>query len=270
MSRAAIAWLACLACLALAAPSALAAPQRVVSMNLCTDQLAMLLAAPGQLVGITRLSRDSHVSPLSAQAQNLPVHGNHAEQVHLLDPDLVIAGDFTPLATLQALRHLGHDVRPRPPAESIDDIRREIAVMGEYLGRQRQAGEVLARFDRELQKLRDGRDRGRAVIYYANGLTAGSDTLAGDILTASGYRNIADELGIAGTAPLPVEQLLLAAPDLLVTGGTWPGHSRSEAILNHPALAGAAPRHVRIPDHDWVCGTPFVLSAIRSLQQAGP
>ena len=239
-------------------------------MNLCTDQLAMLLAAPGQLAGVTRLSRDDHVSPLSAQAQNLPVHGNHAEQVHLLAPDLIIAGDFTPMATLQALRHLGHEVRPRPPADSIEDIRREISVMGDYLGRQQQARELLADFDRELRQLRDGHDRGRAAIYYANGLTAGRDTLAGDILAAAGYRNIADELGITGTAPLPVEQLLLAAPDLLGTGGTWPGHSQSEAILNHPALAGAASRHVRIPDRDWVCGTPFVLSAIRALQQAGP
>jgi iron complex transport system substrate-binding protein len=36
--------------LALFAAPAAAAPARVVSMNLCTDQLAMLLAAPGQLV----------------------------------------------------------------------------------------------------------------------------------------------------------------------------------------------------------------------------
>ena len=32
------------------------APARVVSMNLCTDQVAMMLAAPGQLVSISHVS----------------------------------------------------------------------------------------------------------------------------------------------------------------------------------------------------------------------
>ncbi|MGA0716208.1 MAG: ABC transporter substrate-binding protein, partial [Gemmobacter sp.] len=34
-------------------PAAAAPPGRVVSINLCTDQLAMMLAAPGQLVSVS-------------------------------------------------------------------------------------------------------------------------------------------------------------------------------------------------------------------------
>ncbi len=37
-------------------------PERVVSVNLCTDQLAMLLAAPGQLISVSHLASD----PLSS------------------------------------------------------------------------------------------------------------------------------------------------------------------------------------------------------------
>jgi iron complex transport system substrate-binding protein len=39
-------------------------PRRVVSMNLCTDQLAMLVAAPGQLLSVSRIARDPRVSAL--------------------------------------------------------------------------------------------------------------------------------------------------------------------------------------------------------------
>jgi iron complex transport system substrate-binding protein len=41
------------------------APRRVVSINLCTDQLAMMLAAPGQLVSVSDLAADPHSSAMA-------------------------------------------------------------------------------------------------------------------------------------------------------------------------------------------------------------
>ena len=41
-----------------AAPS-LAASPRIVSMNVCTDQLLLTLADPGQILGLSRFSRDA-------------------------------------------------------------------------------------------------------------------------------------------------------------------------------------------------------------------
>ena len=42
------------------------------------------------------------------------------------------------------------------------------------------------------------------------------------------------------------------------------------AILDHPVLAAldGARRGDRISDSDWVCGTPYVLRAIRELAEA--
>ncbi|MEO0811096.1 MAG: hypothetical protein AAFW82_10790, partial [Pseudomonadota bacterium] len=45
-----------------------AAPRRVVSMNLCTDQLAMLLAAPGQLYSVSYLAGRTDASVLADRA----------------------------------------------------------------------------------------------------------------------------------------------------------------------------------------------------------
>ena len=44
------------------------APERVVSMNLCTDQLAMLLAGPGQLASVTYIATHPRASAMAEEA----------------------------------------------------------------------------------------------------------------------------------------------------------------------------------------------------------
>lgn len=72
--------------LAGALPAAAQPPARVVSMNLCTDQLAMLIAAPGQLVSVSHVARDPVSSALAEQAQAYPVNHGSAEEIFLLAP----------------------------------------------------------------------------------------------------------------------------------------------------------------------------------------
>ena len=86
------------------------------------------------------------------------------------------------------------------------------------------------------------------------------------ILDAAGLGNVATDYGIAATTPLPLELLVMARPDRLITGAKWPGQSRGEAILDHPALAAASPARAQVTDLHWTCGTPFVTRAIRSLR----
>ncbi|WP_348524717.1 ABC transporter substrate-binding protein [Paracoccus marinaquae] len=254
------------ALVAAAALPAAAGPQRVVSMNLCTDQLAMLLAAPGQLISVSNLARDPRMSPMAEQAAEYPVNFGRAEEIYLMRPDLVIAGEFESGPTVSMLRRLGIRVEVLPPAESIEAIRAEITRMGGLLGREPAAADLLARFDAGLDAAGSREDRGRAALYYANGITSGRGTLAGAILESAGYRNIAGDFGITGTAKLPLELLVMARPERLVTGAKWPGQSRSEAILDHPALAAIAPATAKVTDRDWVCGTPFILRAIEALE----
>ena len=58
--------------LALAAAAAEAAPRRVASLNLCTDELVLLLAAPGQIVSVTHLAQQEAETPLWRQARRYP------------------------------------------------------------------------------------------------------------------------------------------------------------------------------------------------------
>lgn len=248
----------------IAAP-AHAAPTRVVSMNLCTDQLAMMLAAPDQLISVSDLASDPRMSPMYRTARDFAANHGRAEEIYLMRPDLVVAGQFASGPTVAMLRRLGIRVEVMAPAESIADIRDQIGQMGALLGRETAAADLLTRFDARLSRLRDQTDRGRVALYYANGITSGRDTLAGTILAEAGFHNIAGDYGITTTTALPMELLVMADPDRLITGAKWPGQSRSEAVLDHPALAQVAPRS-DVTDRDWVCGTPHVLDAIEALK----
>lgn len=256
----------------LALPAGADAPRRVLSMNLCTDQLAMLLAAPGQLVSVSYLARDPMASAMAAQAAALPVNHGLAEEIFLMQPDLVLAGAWTTPATIALLRRLDLPVEVFAPEEDLAGIRANIRRMGAVLGRSPQAEAMLIRFDADLAALADvpPGPRPRAALYAADGYSSGSDSLAGQIVRLAGFDNIADGLGLSSGGRVSLEQLVLSNPDLLIRGRAYPGQSRAQDMLDHPALRALTQGHriAAMSDRDWVCGTPAILNAVAGLRAA--
>ncbi len=252
------------------APAGADAPRRVVSINLCTDQLAMMLAAPGQLVSVSWLARDPVSSALADRAADYPVNHALAEEIYLLRPDLVLAGRYGSATTVAMLERLGIPVVLFDTERDFDDLRGNIGRMGDALGRAPQADAMIAQFDRDLAALGDAPGaRPSAAMYHANGYTAGDASLSGQILAAAGWRNIAAEAGLPAGGTLALEQLVLANPDLIVQGQRFAGASRAEEVLGHPVLSGLARegRGTVRSSPDWVCGTPRVLRAVAALRQ---
>lgn len=261
----------CLGAFMLAGPVAAAAPSRVVSINLCTDQLAMLLAAPGQLVSVSMLATEPQSSAMVEEARAYPPNYGQAEQVFLLRPDLVLAGTYTAQGTVALLRRLGVTVVEVPPANALADVAQQVRMVGESMGRDAEAEALVAEFEAGLADLRlDGATPIPAAIYYPNGYTTGSGTLADEILRISGFGNVGAAAGVTGGGVLPLELLVMAAPQMIVTSSPYPGASRAEEVLVHPALASLRDRagEARVSDADWVCGTPFVLRAVAQMAAA--
>ncbi len=252
-------------------PAAAEPPRRVLSMNLCTDQLAMMLAAPGQLVSVSYLAQDPSASAMAVEAGCLPVNHGLAEEIFLMRPDLVLAGAWSTPETIRLLDRLNIPVEVFPIETDIAGIRANIRRMGAVLGREAQARAMLARFDADLAGLSDAQGpRPRAALYAANGYSSGSDSLAGEIVALAGFDNVADELGLPSGGVLPLETLLLSDPDLLVEGRRYAGHARAQEVLDHPALKALArgrPAEV-MSDPDWVCGNPHILRAVSQLRDA--
>lgn len=260
----------CMASAARADTTPAAMPQRVVSMNLCTDQLAMLLAAPGQLVSVSYLATDPLSSAMADQAQAYPANMGQAEQIFLMNPDLVLAGSYTATATVDLLRRLGINVVQVPPVTSLEGVADQMRLVAGALGRVPEGERMAREFQEGVAALRVGGEPVRAVMYYPNGYTTGSGTVADDILRLTGFVNVGAEAGVSGGGTLPLERLVMAQPQMIVTSRPYPAASRSEEILVHPALravqAGAA--GAAMSDADWICGTPYMLHAIAAMRDA--
>lgn len=253
------------AAMAGAAPTA---PARVVSINLCTDQLAMMLAAPGQLVSVSHLAADPLSSPMAAEAAAYPQNRGSAEQVYLLHPDLVLAGEYSDFATVDLLRRLGVPVVQLPIASALDQVPDHLRLVATALGREAE-GEAMARaYEDRLAALTLDVPEVSGALYYPNGYTTGGGTLADDVLQHTGFFNVAVDAGVTGGGILPLERLVLAQPRVIVTSRPYPGASRSEDILQHPALAalGARAQVVAANDADWLCGTPHLLRAVAEMR----
>ncbi|MBK5910708.1 hypothetical protein CCR85_04275 [Rhodothalassium salexigens] len=248
-----------------------APPASVVSLNLCTDQLAMMMARPGQLVSVSHLARDPRSSALHEEARRYPINHGLAEEVFLLDPDLVLAGRFSKREAVAMLRRLGFRVEQFSPAYSFDDIRANVRRMGALLGRERLADQLVADFDARLAAVRDARQGQRpvrAIVHGSNNYTSGRNTLVQEVLAAAGMRNVADEMGYSGLTRLPLEVMVMAEPDAIIAGSRFTTPALAQEDFRHPALdAFAHVDRTRVGDRYWICGTPATVRAVEMLAQ---
>lgn len=250
------------------------APRRVVSMNLCTDQLAMLTAAPGQLYSVSDLSRDERSSVMAKDAERFVENHGLAEEIFTMQPDLVLAGTFTSRASVAMLKRLGFRVEQFPPAYSFDEIRDQLRRMGRLLARESRAEDLVAELDQRLAAANRSADRKRkplVALHYERSYTSGAGTLASEIVTHAGAENLGERLGLSGTVRMPLETLVLAAPDLVVgTSRSVSGPALAYETFEHPALRAVihGRKMMFIPDKYWVCGAPFTAEAVRILAEA--
>ena len=114
-------------------------PQRVVSINLCADELLIALADPAQIADLSTYATDPSLAFLSEEARRFRHDAGAAETVVAMAPDLVLAGRFSKRETRAALTALGYRIVELEPARSIADsvgqIRKLAALLHDvYLG----------------------------------------------------------------------------------------------------------------------------------------
>lgn len=248
-------------------------PRRIVSINICGDLLALTLAPRERVASVTFLAGDSLWSPIAALAEGMARNHGNAEEVLSLDPDLVLAGRYTARDTVNLLRRLGYPVLELDIAESLDDARAQIRTAAAAMGVASAGEAMIGDLDVRLAAGGAGGDGARplAVVYGPNGYTLGPRSLSGALVALAGFDNLAARAGIPRVGPLPMEQLLLARPDLLILESES-SHAPALAtgMLAHPALAGLRERIavVEIPRPLWSCPGPWLADALDRLSTA--
>lgn len=256
----------------LVVPAAAQEPQpRVMSLNVCTDQLVLALADSAQILSLSVLADDADLSFHAAAAAAYPKNRGLAEEVFLVRPDIVVTGTYSLHNTTQLLEHVGTRVETFDYAQTLDSVPGAVLRMGAILGQQARAEAVASAYEAELAALSSppAADAPTAVIYEQNGVVLGTGTLADSALKAAGFRNLAAERGYEGMVPYPLELLVRDQPDLVLLGSPFPGApSLADQFVEHPAIAvlkslrrkGIAPRG------SWSCAGPFTIEAVRALK----
>lgn len=244
-------------------------PARIVSMNLCLDQLLLDLVPPQRIAALSALSRSKEISPVASRAARMPINDGTAESALRFAPDLVLVTPYTRRTTVQLLRRLNIRVAEIPAAASLDEIRENILAMGRAVGEEGSAHRLVSEFDSRLASVSTANAaRPVAAPYYASNYTSGSGTLVHEVLQAAGYENLAARLGRRGTATLPLEEILWYRPDLVVFSHTRELYPTvTSRNLGHPALRKllASTPSVSIAERSWLCGTPAILDVVEQL-----
>jgi len=259
---------------ALAVTPAQAAPQRIASMNLCTDQMALLLADKSRIVSVSFLGADPAESPLAHLSDGLHINHGNAEEIIALKPDLVLAGLYTTGFAKAMLRRLGYAVVEIDSPRTIPTIHTILTQMGEILGEQQRAADLLADMDARLDAVKvraAAYEMRRAIVYDANGFTVGRPGLADDVMTLAGFENLAPALGIEAFGQVPIEAMLRARPDHIISLVYRPNAaSIAGSAIKHPAIAAALKNKgpITVQGSLLNCGTPMVADAAEHLVAA--
>lgn len=234
------------------------AADRVVSLNLCTDQMLVLLA-PEKIAALSSLARDPALSFVAPQAEHLPIVRASAEAVLRLHPDLVLAAPYGAQTTLALLQDERIPLLRIALPQDFAGISQMTRLIAAALGVERRGETVIAAMDAELEMLPHPGRAMRALVWEPRGLTAGPGTLMDAVLRAVGMNNTSDGRRVG------LEALLRHPPDLLVLPTTSAYPSLATELLDHPALA-ALPRR-EIPPALTICAGPFSVRAATLLAQ---
>ena len=241
-----------------------AVPQRIVSINLCADQLVLALADRSQIAGLTKNATDVEMSGEAAKARGLPLLSNSAEQILAIEPDLIVGMPASRSAALRALPEQTYPLLDLDTANTLDEIYTSIRQTAVAIGHPARGDALIARMRGELAGLQKP-GKGRVAAYYQRrGYMTGTGTLIDELMTRVGLVNLAGKLGKPPLSQLSLEEMVAAEPDyLIVESATDKVTDQGSEMLHHPALKDIS--RISVPQAWTVCGSPAYTQAARSM-----
>ena len=233
-------------------------PQRVMSLNLCADQLLLALLPPQRIVSLTWLSSTEGDPQWLPVVRQLPSNHGSAEEVLAAHPDLVIAGAFTTSATRQLLQRTGTPLLQLQPAQDWEGIRRVTREVAAAVGEVARGEQLLAQMDATLLQLsRTQPLQPLRVIGWSGGSDVpGRDTLFDAILSAAGAVNVG--AAAQGRSDFDLEQLLQLRPEVLMRGAAYASTPsvRNEVAAHRVVRKLYAGAQLTYPEAVYGCGVP--------------
>jgi iron complex transport system substrate-binding protein len=250
------------ASLALAGAASAAPPRRAASLNLCTDELLLLLAEPGQIVSVTHLAQSPAETPLWQRARAHPRNDGSLVSVAALKPDLVLTMGGGARDRVGIADRLGIRILDLPYPQTVWDVEQAVRRTAGALGRPEAGTALVARIE-ALKRTRPATSID-TIWLGGGGRTMPATGLAAEWMALAGLR----QRPLAGDR-VPLETLLVRPPAVLLRSDYRAGqYSGEQRWLSHPLAARAkAGRTIATDGRVWTCMGPPMIAEVERLRR---
>ena len=236
---------------------------RVASLNLCTDELLLALAAPEQIVSVTHLAHKPQETTLWRQARRYRLNDGSLLSVVGDKPDLGLTMGGGARDRARIARRLGIRILDLPFPQRLADVELQIRTVADGLGRRPAGLRWLAR----LNALEGSQPRRQLDTIWlgGGGRSVQASGLAADWMRLAGFR----QRPLRGDR-VSLEQLLVRPPAVLLRSDYRSGqYSGEQRWLMHPlAKATGKSRTVPTDGRAWTCmGPPMIDEVVRLRRQ---
>lgn len=250
------------------AVNAWAAEGKTLSLNLCTDQLALAWLPPEQLGGVSFNAADASISLVAEKAKNTTLLRGTLEEIVHLAPAKVLLGEGQNPQLRRWLDEKGIPVSTLGMGGALAAVREEIRHMAVELDMPAQADVVIAAQESAFAQARFPREGMRVAVYYLRGFSDGHGTLLDEIIQRLGGVNLAAEQGGKGMQRLALEALVAGKPDIILLPHYGYGENAGGELTQHPALAASGAELVYLPGSYFTCPHLAITPLVTALGKA--
>jgi iron complex transport system substrate-binding protein len=196
-------------------------PTRIVSLSPTATETLFAIGAGPQVVAVD----DQSDYPKGVPRTSLSGFTPNVEAIAGYRPDLVVIA-YDPKGLSGALQRLGITVLHQDGAKSFKGAYQQIRQLGMVTGREARAAKLVGTLKARIGKIvADARTEQGLSVYHEltpDLYSATSKTFVGQVYTALGLKNIADEADALGYGypQLSSEYVVAASPDLIVLADT--------------------------------------------------
>ncbi len=241
--------------------------KRIVSLDYCADQFVLKFVPRNRIAAVSP-DATKEFSYMRQQAHGLPSVQARAEDVILLEPDLIVRSYGGGANSGDYFKQLGIPVLDVGWAGDIDGVLDNVERMASSLGATQQGLETVADVRKRLSNLSGLNQNTEALYMTPSGATTGAGSLVHELFETAGLRNFQTE---AGWRSLPLERLAYEQPAVVAAAffqmqnrhpGEW---SASRHPVARALFSNTDTEVVHLQGAWMTCGGWYLIEAVEAL-----
>ncbi len=252
-------------------------PERIASLSIGADEILTDLVPLERILCVTYLADDAGISNVVERVKAIPnrSRGNAPESILAMNPDLVIASDFSTPEALQILRDMGLKVYTYKTPSNYEEIQATIRELAKVVDEQKSGEMLIAQMDERLAdiqaKLGNIKEEEKHSVLFMSSLGAyySPDSSFRDTCAKAIVIDVTKYLNYKQACTISQELVVHLNPDSFVIGG-WshveedaPEKFKEDLLSNKSYLSTNAGKNksvIIIPSaHLLTCSQFFVL-----------